>query len=407
MMFLWLLLIIVSSVWIMFACNPFEQSADYLGRNLGYGIKGATINAIGSSLPELSVSLLCLFVFKDTAGFSSGIATSAGSAVFNAAVIPALVLMTITLYLKIKGISIDKSVIMRDGIIYVLAIIVFTFIISRVKLTWWMGLVLMGIYTLYVYILVHFQGKFSRANLEKKEGKEEEEISLNKANPNRILAFLRFDYKIACFPRSEMNNISAWTCLLLSVINIGAACYLLTYSVVEISKLWHMSPFFVAVILAAAATSVPDTIISVKDALKGNYEDAISNALGSNIFDICIGLGLPIFIYTIFNGSLSINPQDSAGVLDLVLVLMYLTLIVLFCFIVPRKIGIKTGIFLFILYLGYCFYAISCGLDMSWVKYVSAMLSTIADFLKIVLIVFGLFCFIMLKKNGFKISDIV
>ena len=41
------------------------------------------------------------------------------------------------------------------------------------------------------------------------------------------------------------------------------------------------------VIIAAAATSVPDTILSIKDARKGNYNDAISNALGSNIFDIC------------------------------------------------------------------------------------------------------------------------
>lgn len=407
MMFLWLLLIIVSSVWIMYACNPFEESADYLGRNLGYGIKGATINAIGSSLPELSVSLLCLFVFKDTAGFSSGIATSAGSAVFNAAVIPALVLMAIAFCLKIKGISIDKAVIMRDGIVYVLAIVAFTFIISRIKLTWWMGLLLMGIYALYTYILIRFQSRFNKSFSEEENKEEEEEVSLNETKPNRILAFLRFDYKTAFFPKVEMNNFSAWTCLLLSVINIGAACYLLTYSVVEISSLWHMSPFFVAVILAAAATSVPDTIISVKDALKGNYEDAISNALGSNIFDICIGLGLPVFIYTILNGSLSIAARDSSGIFDLVLVLMFLTIIVLFCLLIPRKIGMKTGIFLFVLYLGYCFYAISCGLNMSWVKYVSSMLSTLASFLKGFLIVFGVFCFIILKKNGFKISDLV
>jgi len=390
----------------MLACNPFEECADYIGRNLGYGIKGATINAIGSSLPELSVSLLCLFVFKDTAGFSSGVATSAGSAVFNAAVIPALVLMAIAFYLKIKGISIDKAVIMRDGLVYVLAIVAFTFIISRVKLTWWMGLILMGIYAFYTFILIRFQSRFSKSGTEESK-EEEEEIALNKIKPNRFLSFLKFDYKTAFFPKTEMNNISAWTCLLLAVINIGAACYLLTYSVIEVAKLWHMNTFFVAVILAAAATSVPDTIISVKDALKGNYEDAISNALGSNIFDICIGLGLPVFIYTIFNGSITLAAQDSSGIFDLVLVLMFLTIIVLFCFLIPRKIGMKTGVFLFFLYIAYCFYAISCGLNMPWVKYVSSMLSTLASFFKGFLIVFGVFCFIILKKNGFKISDLV
>ncbi len=52
---------------------------------------------------------------------------------------------------------------------------------------------------------------------------------------------------------------------------------------------------FVAVVLSAAATSVPDTIISIKDARKGNYDDAVSNALGSNIFDIAFALGCPYF----------------------------------------------------------------------------------------------------------------
>ena len=36
---------------------------------------------------------------------------------------------------------------------------------------------------------------------------------------------------------------------------------------------------FVAVILASAATSVPDTVISVRDAKQGNYNDAISMLL--------------------------------------------------------------------------------------------------------------------------------
>ena len=50
---------------------------------------------------------------------------------------------------------------------------------------------------------------------------------------------------------------------------------------------WVKSPISVVVIIiAVAANSVPDTILSVKDAIKGNYNDAISNAIGSNVFDI-------------------------------------------------------------------------------------------------------------------------
>ena len=32
---------------------------------------------------------------------------------------------------------------------------------------------------------------------------------------------------------------------------------------------------------------------------QGQYDDAISNALGSNIFDICFALGFPLFLFTL------------------------------------------------------------------------------------------------------------
>ena len=49
------------------------------------------------------------------------------------------------------------------------------------------------------------------------------------------------------------------------------------------------------------ASSIPDTILSVKDAQNKKYKDAFSNAYGSNIFDICIGIGLPVLIYLLAN----------------------------------------------------------------------------------------------------------
>ena len=38
--------------------------------------------------------------------------------------------------------------------------------------------------------------------------------------------------------------------------------------------------------------------IWIKDAKDGNYDDAVSNAYGSNIFNLCIALGIPLFLYT-------------------------------------------------------------------------------------------------------------
>jgi Ca2+/Na+ antiporter len=47
------------------------------------------------------------------------------------------------------------------------------------------------------------------------------------------------------------------------------------------------------VLLLAAGTSVPDAIASVIVARNGEADMAIANAVGSNVFDILLGLGIP------------------------------------------------------------------------------------------------------------------
>ena len=59
-------------------------------------------------------------------------------------------------------------------------------------------------------------------------------------------------------------------------------------------------PLLFVIVFAAIGSSFPDTIISYKDAQKGNYDDAVSNAYGSNIFNLCVALGLPLFFTFIY-----------------------------------------------------------------------------------------------------------
>ena len=69
---------------------------------------------------------------------------------------------------------------------------------------------------------------------------------------------------------------------------VGVFCFLLSEATILLAEAWDVPLFLTTVVFAAAATSVPDTILSVKDALKGNYDDAVANAIGSNIFDVCV-----------------------------------------------------------------------------------------------------------------------
>jgi sodium/potassium/calcium exchanger 2 len=50
----------------------------------------------------------------------------------------------------------------------------------------------------------------------------------------------------------------------------------------------------------AAGTSVPDLLSSVIVARMGEGDMAVSSSIGSNIFDILVGLPLPWLIYTLW-----------------------------------------------------------------------------------------------------------
>jgi cation:H+ antiporter len=115
----------------------------------------------------------------------------------------------------------------------------------------------------------------------------------------------------------------------------------------------------VAVVLSAAATSVPDTIISIKDARKGNYDDAVSNALGSNIFDIAFALGLPLLMYNLIYGeSMTLNADVLDFTKEVWVFLLFATLIALVIMLIGkrfhrRKAFLLLGIYvLFLVFVG-------------------------------------------------------
>ncbi|KAK5985228.1 Sodium/calcium exchanger protein [Trichostrongylus colubriformis] len=51
--------------------------------------------------------------------------------------------------------------------------------------------------------------------------------------------------------------------------------------------------------ILAAGTSIPDLITSVIVARKGLGDMAVSSSVGSNIFDVCVGLPIPWLMYFI------------------------------------------------------------------------------------------------------------
>jgi len=364
-------LILITCIIIWRACDGFEMASNYLGRNMKEGIKGATINAIGSSLPELFTTLFFLFILKDKDGFAGGIGTTAGSAVFNAMIIPAVVILVVIG----KGISakieVSQKVILRDGIALILAELALIFVITGNTLNWTHGLILMLLYFIYVGYMLLSQGA----------GDVENDYDDEAEGGNRAVAFFKGDLATTVLGDSKINNTKAILLLILSVVFIGLACFWLVEACQNFGTAIGMPIYFVSVVLASAATSVPDTIISYKDAMKGNYDDAVANALGSNIFDVCFALGFPLFLFTLIYGPIEMSSETIENVGQLRVLLLILTVIVFFIFVLAKK-GIKKihATILLLLYVLFVAYSIGKGINynMPVIKEVSSVLSTIS-----------------------------
>ena len=151
--------VLISSLIIWKSGEGFEKAADFLGRRLSDGVKGATINAIGSSLPELITTIFFLFILQNSEGFASGLGTTAGSAIFNAIVIPFIVGITVLKYFKSKGLVYSKKVLWRDGISLLIMDIVLLILIKSggvsgdYSLGWSEGFILMSMYFIYLIFL--------------------------------------------------------------------------------------------------------------------------------------------------------------------------------------------------------------------------------------------------------------
>ena len=149
----------------------------------------------------------------------------------------------------------------------------------------------------------------------------EPEFVVHEARRSNWYYLFTLDLEPIILGKKKMNDKTAWPLLIISTVSIAVICLFLVQACEWIGSAEYTIPFlgtyeglnipimFVAVILASAASSVPDTIISMNDAKKGNYDDAISNALGSNIFDICFALGFPLFLYTIIHGPIVMSSE--------------------------------------------------------------------------------------------------
>jgi cation:H+ antiporter len=387
-----LLLVILSCLIIWRASDGFAIASDFIGRNLSDGVRGATINAIGSSLPELFTSLFFLFYLKDVDGFSGGIGTTAGSAIFNSMIIPAAVILVVVLLGIAKVIKISRKVIRRDGYALILAELIFIIVISGSSMNWGHGLILMVIYFIYLAYMLYAMER--TGELEKKQ-RHKELLEIEYTHTSFTKALLTFDLRRVVLGEKKISDQNAWPLLIISTTAIAFICFILVlacewlgseeYSIPMLGtfKGLNIPILFVAVILAAAASSVPDTIISMKDAQKGNYDDAISNVLGSNIFDICFAMGFPLFLYTLLHGPIIMHEEIIALSSELRMLLLILTIGAFLIYVFSNRIRLIHAILLLALYVVFSLYVVGRSLDNEIVDRIGKGLQYLVNFINV------------------------
>lgn len=376
--FLWLFVIFLACLVIWRASDGFETASEYLGRNLSEGVRGATINAIGSSIPELFTTIFFLLILHNQEGFSGGIGTTAGSAIFNAMVIPAAVILAVLFLGKVKFVKVSRKVIIRDGLMLLLSEFILIYLLAGGTLYWWHGLILMLLYGAYVVVLFSTMKKYDLQSSDSNDEDDDEESVPHGFFSNLI----RLDLNALLVGKKEFTTRRAWGLLLLATAVIGAASAGLVIACEALGTELNIPVYFVAVILAAAATSVPDTVLSIRDAKKGNYDDAVSNALGSNIFDICFALGLPLFLYTLFFDPIVMSGELLININELRILLFILTSVVFFIFLLSRKLKALQGIMLFAIYIFFVFFVLGKSITAGWIQPIADFLEYLAILLK-------------------------
>ena len=359
-----LFLILVCGYVIWRAGDTFLEGSNYIGRNLRDGVKGATINAVASSMPELFIALFFLFFLKDVVGFSGGLGTSFGSVLFNSLIIPSIAVLGVLSKSKKQSVEVSRKIIIRDGLWLLLVEFVLIYFIQQGVISWVEGLVLIIIYGLYVmYLFKTMKGGHEI---------DYEEPFSDKEKVSFLSAFIILDLKRIIIGNQKLNTNKAWLVFIVSSLIIGFVCYFLviacewlgseTYSVYWFGELQGLGIplLFVAIVFAAIGSSFPDTIISYKDAQKGNYDDAVSNAYGSNIFNLCVALGLPLFFFTFIYGPIELTPE----IVDLISSLSWwffgLTLFSVFLYTRPGGVTRNQAfvlIFLYIVFILFIFWS--------------------------------------------------
>ncbi|XP_043074559.1 sodium/potassium/calcium exchanger 4 [Puntigrus tetrazona] len=138
---------------------------------------------------------------------------------------------------------------------------------------------------------------------------------------------------------------------ILSTVWIAVFSYFMVWMVTIIGYTLGIPDVIMGITFLAAGTSVPDCIASLIVARQGLGDMAVSNTIGSNVFDILVGLGVPWALQTMAVSYGSVVMINSRGLLySVVLLLGSVALTILGIHLNRWKLDFKLGVYVLVLY---------------------------------------------------------
>ncbi len=251
--FLW---IIIGFILLVKGADLFVDNAAGLARKLGVSslVIGLTVVAFGTSLPELSVSMIAAIQGSNEIAVGNVV----GSNIFN-------LLIVAGLSACIYPVVVNPTIMKRDWpLSIVAAILLILFLIPDLTISRMEAIILLVVfvYTLYA--------QFKDAKQEDEERKEEK--------------------------KSYVQLIGL---LILGIIGIVIGGQFAVDGAIDLAHFMGLSETLIGLTIVAIGTSLPELVTSVVAARNKESEIALGNVIGSNLFNIFFILGFSTLIHPI------------------------------------------------------------------------------------------------------------
>ncbi|ABG50597.1 Na+/Ca+ antiporter, CaCA family [Trichodesmium erythraeum IMS101] len=298
---IWLIIFIVSLFVLIKASDFFTDAAEKIGISLGISpfLVGVTIVSIGTSLPELVSSIIAVYQNSSEIVFGNVM----GSNIANIfLIIGTASLISSPLKILYELINVDLPLFVGSAFLLGLTVLDSNFSINEAIIC------ILG-YIVYVFYAIS-------------SGKEEQQSET-------------IDTSQKSFPVKQI------VILIISSLFIFFGATYTIKSVTKISEILEVGKELIALSAVALGTSLPELIVTISAARKGNPEIAVGNVLGSNIFNSLMVMGIPRL-----TGKLEI-PDD---VLDSGLLVLLVGTILFFFVTQDKQVTRWEGLIFFIFY---------------------------------------------------------